>query len=45
MGVLTIQEIENKIRNCLDTLTGKECTVMKSVLSSLEMFISKYMML
>ncbi len=26
MGVLTIQEIENKIRNCLDTLTGKECT-------------------
>lgn len=26
MGVLTVQEIENKIRNCLDTLTGKECT-------------------
>ena len=26
MGVLTIHEIENKIRNCLDTLAGKECT-------------------
>lgn len=26
MGVLTVQEIENKIRNCLDTLAGKECT-------------------
>ena len=26
MGVLTIHEIENKIRNCLDTLAGKEST-------------------
>lgn len=26
MGVLTIQEIENKIRNCLSTLASKECT-------------------
>ena len=26
MGILTIHEIENKIRNCLDTLASKECT-------------------
>lgn len=26
MGVLTIHEIENKMRNCLDTLASKECT-------------------
>ena len=26
MGFLTIHEIENKMHNCLDTLSGKECT-------------------
>lgn len=26
MGVLTVQEIETKMRNCLNTLVSKECT-------------------